>query len=194
MSLSVEVYRHIRADIRDLVFQGNEFLNEESLAMRYGVSKAPVRQALHQLVVEGILISFPRKGYLIATVSHAELLRVQHLRLLNETYALELAFAAGPPYELEALRELAARPYTLAVNSAFHCGLTRLSGSQTLTDIVDRLLGATERSLALQNMVHMPSEHRTEHNRILEALESGDQERAKAALAEDLSLLVDDIR
>lgn len=188
MSLTAEVYQRLRADIRDLKFGSNEFLNEEALAKRYAVSKTPVRHALQRLCMEGLLVSCPRKGYLLAGVSRQELDHVRHLRLLAEGYAIELAAGNAEPESLNTLQELAEAPYSLAVNTRFHRQLAALTGSRSIADVVERLLSAAERPLSLQNMVNRPDDHRDEHLRIATALRTGDAEAAKGALAEDLSL------
>lgn len=186
MSLSSQVYEKMRADLNSLVFGGNEFLNEDALAKRYKVSKAPVRDALRQLCMEGVLISYPRKGYLIAGVTRQELSHVQHLRFLSEGYALELALKSASAQSLDALLELAEKPYSLEINTQFHRMLASLSESHTLQDVVDRLMSTAERPLSLKNQATRPASLREAHIRLAKALISGDLQAARQALQDDL--------
>ena len=187
MSLSTDVYGKMRADLHGLVFGGNEFLNEEALARRYEVSKAPVREALRQLCMEGVLVSYPRKGYLIASVSPQELMHAQRLRLLAEGYAIELIAGTAPQEALTRLLELALQPYTLENNTRFHLLLASLTESRSVMDVVARLLSTVERPLSLQNMAEQPSARREQHVRLAQALAAGDAEAARLALQDDLA-------
>ncbi len=187
MSLAVQVYQQLRSDIHELVFAGNEFLNEDALAHRYNVSKAPIRDALRKLCMEGVLISYPRKGYLIASISKQELLHAQRLRQLVEGYAIDQALLCDAQEGKRALLELAQAPYSIEGNSRFHIQLAALADSRIVMDMVQRLLSTVERPLSLQNMAVHVSGIRNEHIRLAEALLAGDAREAKQALSDDVS-------
>lgn len=186
MSLSSEIYQKIRLDLQDPSFGSNEFLNEAALAARYLVSKAPVREALHRLCEEGLLVSYPRKGYVLAAVSLQEQEHIRQLRRLNEGFAVEMAARTAPREALEALRRLADQPYTVAVNTRFHMAISSLSECRALEDLVARLLIVTERPLSLKHMLEAPAQQRLEHIRLADALLRGDAQGAKQALLDDL--------
>ena len=188
MSLTEQVYASLRLDILHLHFGENEFLNEAALAERYSVSKAPLREALHRLCMEGVLVSYPRKGYLLAPVTQQEFAHAQQLRLLCEGYAIDLAISA-PLEARQALLDGASLPYRMEENSGFHRDLAALSGSRTLLQTVERLLSTVERTLSLRiQAAGMPPQSAEVHQAIAAALVRGDAEAAKQALAEDLSL------
>lgn len=188
MSLTEQVYGRLRQDILDLQFGENEFLNEAALAARYGMSKAPLREALHRLCMEGVLVSHPRKGYLLAPVTQQEFAHAQRLRFLCEGYAIELATLA-PKEARTALLAQAEKPYRMAENSAFHRQIAALSGSRVLLQTVERLLSTVERTLSLRMQASgMQPQPATVHQAIAQAILMGDAEAAKQALARDLSL------
>lgn len=188
MSLTDQVYRRLRLDILTLRYGENEFLNESALADRYGTSKAPLREALHRLCMEGVLISYPRKGYLLAPVSQQEFAHAQRLRFLCEGYALELA-AQAPLEARQALLSQAGSPYKMEENTAFHRTIAEMSGSRTLVQTVERLLSTVERTLSLRfEATGMPPQSAAVHLAIAQALVQGDADAAKRALADDLSL------
>lgn len=89
-TLSDKVYRAIKDDINNFRLNPDEFIVEREMAERYGVSKAPVREALHRLCREGRLISYPRKGYLIVSLNEMEFYQTQQLRLINEGFAVRI--------------------------------------------------------------------------------------------------------
>lgn len=186
MSLTTEVYEKMRADLHNLVFDGNAFLNEDALAKRYDVSKAPVLEALRRLCMEGVLVSYPRKGYLIAGITQQELAHTQHLRMLTEGYAVELAMKNASTDAKADLLALAEQPYTLENNTHFHTALAAMAESRTVSDVVSRLMSTVERPLSLRNMTAQPGNKREAHIQLAKALMAGDTDGALRALARDL--------
>lgn len=188
MSLTQQVYESLRRDILGLRFEENVFLNEGDLAGRYGVSKSPMREALHRLCMEGILVSHPRKGYLLAAVTPQEFMHAQRLRMLCEGYAMELAMQR-PQAEKAALVAMAGRPYAIEDNAAFHLMVADMGGVQTLSAIIRRLLSTVERTISMRSQARgiglQPADI---HLEMAGAIEAGDISRARAALARDLSL------
>ncbi len=66
-------------------------LNESRIAEEMSVSKSPVREAVNDLVNEGILVSEPYKGTRVKDLSKKEVEELYSLRALLETFAAELA-------------------------------------------------------------------------------------------------------
>lgn len=188
MTLTQEVYTRLRTDILSLTFAENEFLNEAELAKRYSVSKAPIREALHRLCMEGVLVSWPRKGYLLAPVSQRDYEHTQRLRLLCEGYAIELAAQADAAAK-DALVEMSGKPYKIEENAAFHRAIAEMSGVKTLTATVSLLLSTIERTISLRNQsAGIGTQAGDVHRRMAKAIQRGDAQAAKEALAEDLRL------
>jgi DNA-binding GntR family transcriptional regulator len=86
ISLSASAYEYLLARLRGGNLGLSERLVEAEIAMRLGVSRVPVRQALLQLVAEGYLVSTPR-GYRVPTFSQNDVEEVFELRLLLEPRA-----------------------------------------------------------------------------------------------------------
>lgn len=186
MTLSEKVYLNIKEDVNTLVFRTNEFLNEQQLAERYDVSKAPIRAALHRLCLEGILISYPRKGYIIVTLSDADFQQAQNMRVLNEGYAAELICANASQEQLEHLRQIAEEGESVRSNMDFHLALGQFSGNRFLLETIGRLLCAVTRTL---NMYHFDSDKSTFqplHIAIADALLERNAQKAKKLLQEDI--------
>ena len=76
MTLTQRVYEQLREDIYMLEWNEYEFLTESALAEKYQVSKAPIREALYRLCQEGMMESYPRKGYRIRIISAEEYVQV----------------------------------------------------------------------------------------------------------------------
>ena len=69
-----------------------QVLNEKRLMELFGVSKAPVREALIKLCSEGVLRNVPRFGYTVVRMNEQDVRDTLKLRALLETKALEMAF------------------------------------------------------------------------------------------------------
>lgn len=92
-SLTAMATQQVRAAIINGDLGLGEPLSEGALAERLGISKTPVREALAQLRVEGLVTIMPQKGTFVFTLSAAEVRELAELRKILECGALELAFA-----------------------------------------------------------------------------------------------------
>lgn len=137
--LSEKIYISIIRDIASGKLDSRTFLSEAQVAEQYGVSKAPVRDALHLLVSQGYLISYHRKGYLVNSFSVDELNQLQAIRRQLEKMAVELIIENASDEEIEKLREFTPDKMELS-NHFFHLELARLSGNQYLPEALEPYL------------------------------------------------------
>jgi len=89
-SLSAQAYDALRARLRSGEVVPGDRLVDLDIAAELGMSRMPVREALLQLVAEGVLVSTAR-GYRIPTLSRADVHEVFELRRLLEPRAAALA-------------------------------------------------------------------------------------------------------
>jgi len=68
-SLSAKVFHSIREDILNGKYQANEELKEKNIGDDLGVSRTPVREALRQLELEGLVHIIPNKGAFVEGVT-----------------------------------------------------------------------------------------------------------------------------
>jgi DNA-binding GntR family transcriptional regulator len=104
-SVEDAVYRALRREIGQLELAPGARLRLEELAGRFQVSLTPVRHALRRLESEGLVVSRPRRGSLVAPLSVEELEEIQALRLGLETL---LARHGAERCTAEALAEMTA--------------------------------------------------------------------------------------
>jgi DNA-binding GntR family transcriptional regulator len=83
--------------LRDEVFSGQlavgERVSEVSLAERFGVSRGPIREALSQMVSEGLFLARPNCGVVVAPPAPPEVLElILPIRRTLETHALRQIF------------------------------------------------------------------------------------------------------
>jgi len=85
------VYLRMKEMILSGELQPGERLAEEHLAERLGVSRTPVREALHRLATEGLISCLPTRGFKVSGDSKEEMEEVFELRSVLEAYALKVA-------------------------------------------------------------------------------------------------------
>lgn len=78
-SLTEKLYHHLRSDILTGVFKDKEELKENTIAKAYGVSRTPVREAIRQLALEGLVDTIPNKGAFVHSI---------HEKDVNDAYAM----------------------------------------------------------------------------------------------------------
>ena len=102
-----------------------QVLNEKRLMELFGVSKAPVREALIKLCSEGVLRNVPRFGYMVIRMNEQDIRDALRMRVLLETEALETAFPNLEERELAEIRSRRLRPSRMWTSG--RCGRTTSS-------------------------------------------------------------------
>src|SRR5690606_32899272 len=90
-SLTESVIKRLRAAIVSGDFALGQPLSERQLAELLEVSKTPVREALAQLRLEGLVRIQPQRGALVFTLSQREVVEICELRQALEASALRRA-------------------------------------------------------------------------------------------------------
>lgn len=87
---SEQVYDLLKERILNQKIKPGEALMEVAVSEAIGVSRTPVREAFRLLQHEGLVIRNPRGGVLVTELTLEELKEVSDLRLVFETYSIEL--------------------------------------------------------------------------------------------------------
>jgi DNA-binding GntR family transcriptional regulator len=168
-----------------------------ALAPRLGVSATPVREAMLELVKEGMVEIVPNKGFRVTEVSGTQLDEYTHVRSLIEIpTTVDLATTADAD-DLEALRPIAQEIVTSAgkgdliayveADLTFHLGLLALSGNEHLVEVVrdlrrrSRLYGLT--ALVQAGRLQASAE---EHLELLDALLARDADATREVMTRHL--------
>lgn len=72
-SLHGRVFNRLREDILSGVYKPNEELRENTIATELGVSRTPVREAIKQLELEGLVNVIPNKGAYVTGISEKDI-------------------------------------------------------------------------------------------------------------------------
>ncbi len=86
--LSSQIAERLREDIQTGIHAAGAQLHEVELALAFGVSRGPLREAMQRLVQEGLLRSEPHRGVFVIDVSEDDVLDVFFVRSALETAAL----------------------------------------------------------------------------------------------------------
>lgn len=88
-TLKNQVFDAMLIDIVNGVYSADKILTEKFLMEKYNVSRAPIREALSQLIGIHILSSIPRQGYKILQLSGQQLFEISKFRSALESSFLE---------------------------------------------------------------------------------------------------------
>ncbi|OLS36549.1 GntR family transcriptional regulator [Alkalihalophilus pseudofirmus] len=156
-SLSTQIAKKITQQIISGELQPGEKLSEYMYADEFGTSRAPVREALYLLTIEGLVERIPRKGALVKGYSPSEIFDLLEIRTMLEELAMKRIKERGvQSISLERMnllldkmyKEEDSRAYT-HLNHDFHMCLIEMSGSEIISKMYERLEMPL---LSIQNM------------------------------------------
>jgi DNA-binding GntR family transcriptional regulator len=148
-SLGEHVFDNLKqAIIRGKIAPG-EWLVESHIAQMLGISRTPVREAIHKLERERLIERQPRGGFTVLGLNRDEIEETFGIRSVLEGYAARLATIKHHPRELKVLEEKVEefktcltkkQMHTLpAINTEFHQCLYDLSKSPRLIHMINGL-------------------------------------------------------
>lgn len=200
LSLNMDEY----LPLRDVVFHAlrrailtgelkpGERLMEIHLAQELGVSRTPVREAIHKLELEGLVTMMPRRGAQVAQISEKGLKDVLEVRRALDTFCAELACdRITPEEEQELIKACAAfedaaktKDATIIAKAdvAFHDIIISSTGNERLVSTINNLAEQIYRYRF--EYIKDESQHARlieEHRALVDAILSKDAERARKA-------------
>jgi len=101
-------YEFLKSSVLSGHFTPGERLTEEHLAKRLGVSRTPVREALHKLESEGLIKPLETRGFIVSRDSKDEVEELFELRAILEGYALRIISEKISEEDLKQLDRLVA--------------------------------------------------------------------------------------
>ena len=193
LPLRDEVFLTLKQAVLDGTLQPGERLMEIHLARQLGVSRTPVREALRKLELEGLVLTLPNRGAMVAQITLTDLEDVMEIREALEELAARKACAKIGEEQFAALRgaaedfESGLRADDLAAaalaDSAFHEMLCEAAGNKRLSQLMDSLRSQMYRYRleSLKNKKSHPDLIR-QHRLICEAVKAGDEEKAASVI------------
>jgi DNA-binding GntR family transcriptional regulator len=195
--------------IRDAVIQGRlrpgEKVPEDELALRFGVSRTPVREAIRILEQQGMVKVLPKKGTYIATVDPADEADGLAVRAALEELAVRQALGRSTEAQwrtlcdrldrvVERMRDAVDRDDLVAaveLDIEFHTALVRRSGNRYLSRTwhlvgMPFLIWSPERELYSQTRPSWTVGFADTHGDLVAAIRTRDETAATGAIREHI--------
>ena len=197
MKVSDQIRLRIESAIASGELLPGDAIDDVALAGQYKVSRTPVREALLQLQAQGLLISTPRGGSVVAKMNLQQLLSLWELLAELEGIAVRLACERMSPDEIKALVKLHRSSKKLAdkedmdgwqdANLKFHELIYEGARNPFLRQEVLRIRSRTGvyRRHAFGALGRIKSSF-DQHEKIISALEKRDAEAASFCMADHM--------
>ena len=207
-SLSGKVFQKIRTDILNGRYKENDELRENTIGKELGVSRTPVREALRQLELEGLVTILPNRGAYVTGISHKDVRDIYVMRSFLEGLCARWAAEHITDEQLCALEEAIVlsefqinresgvnTEQITALDGRFHAALYEASGSRMLC----KVLTDFHNYVRVARKTSIDSEERArrsirEHRQILRAIRDRDGELAEQLANEHIMHVIQNLK
>jgi len=184
---SVTIYEALKEKIMDYTLKPGQRLIERDLAKELGMSRTPIREAIHRLEKEGLVIVETNKGAYIAPISAADMAEIYQIRMVIEAFAGMLVAPYIMEETLNKLKQINEEMILAAnigqyrhadeKNDEFHTEIYKGCNNKRLYDmIIEHWNFARRLRTAVFSVPGRMKEVYDEHEGIIEALSKRDQE------------------
>ena len=196
-SLGQDVYENLKRAILKGDLASQSRIVESRVADALGISRTPVREAIHKLEREGLLTQSPTGGFFVKGLTRADIEETFGIRSFLESYAARLATIKHREEELKLLekkiKEFQVRldqgktDALLRINTEFHDLLYNLSHSPRLVKMINDLRDHMYRfRLVLLKMDEMARKSNDDHMLMLEFIRKRDSDKVENLVKEHI--------
>lgn len=198
-SINEAVYCRLRDHLMHGDYAAGDVLGIQDLADAFGTSAMPVREALRRLAAQKALEPMKSRSMRVPVISEERLQDIRRARALIEGTVTAWAVKHIRPEDLSQLRSLASQigaslseansiHYGLEANQQFHFTIYRAARSDSMMAMIENLwLQSGPYLRATRELMHSEERPAYElHARIVDAMERGDAEEARAAMESDI--------
>jgi len=212
-----QVYVSLRRAIMSGHFKPGDQLSARGLAKDFGISQMPVRDALNRLTSDRAVERTGDRRYCIPKLDAEYVADLRTARVINEGAATAIAtskMTKKAMQEINRAQELIeeAAKYSLSVdelgqddvseyvflNKQFHFAIYKAAESPVLLSIIETLWLRYAPGIALYlhisfdnaskpELARINKAHHSSHKRIIRALKTGDAEKSRAMMIEDIT-------
>ena len=160
-------------------------VREDELQTKLGIGRTPIREALQRLARDQFLVVIPRRGMIVSNIDISELATLYETRAILEPYVARLACERGTSEHWKKMRAVLAKAKKTGItaqdqiqlDAQCHEIVWEAAGNRFLTDTLDVLYAQSDRlwHIHLADVADM-GHALDEHEKILDALESGDND------------------
>ena len=187
--LREEVRDHLMKEILDGHLAPGDRIIETRIAQQFGVSQAPVREALRDLELFGVVASSPFRGATVRQMSTEDHLQLYPIRAVLEGLAARCAASRITEAGLRRLDKLMATMQAAAARGderaqitadfRFHRTIMETAGNWLLVQSWERMQLATTTFLTIARSHRSLEDIANRHGPVLEALRAHDPEGAE---------------
>ena len=209
-SLKSEVFELLHRRIVSGQYGPGEWLRQEEIAKELGVSPTPVREALDQLVADGLAEGIPYRGVRVPKLTAEEMADAYVLRLLLEAMIVRLAAHNVSAQQVEALLAILERMERLVnsddvsayqhLNRQLHMGIVAASGNQLLKRLYGQVINRFPDWMLYGDLLEQPDlrppkleQDFENHQALVDAIASGDADRASREMMEHMHAVRDEL-
>lgn len=149
MTMKHQIYQIIKKEICDGNYLPGQWLQEKELAEKMNVSRSPVREALKQLVDEGLAIEYPNKGVFVKEFSSKDIEEIYDVRIMLESYAIKNSVKVITSINIKDLMEILQNlsdcyekndiSNYIEYDTQLHQYIVKLGGNSLVSDIYKRI-------------------------------------------------------
>lgn len=204
-SLRGRVFQSIREDILSGRYEQNTELKEAAIGAELGVSRTPVREALRQLELEGLVTIIPNRGAYVNMITAKDVQDIYVIRSMLEGLCARWATQSITAEQLASMEEtLCLSEYHTSkknyeklyeLDSLFHEQLYEAGGSRILnhilSDFYDYVKMVRKATISTSSRSVTSTE---EHRAIFEAIKEKDPDKAEALAKEHVKHTIESIQ
>jgi DNA-binding GntR family transcriptional regulator len=196
---SSRIYSDLRNELVSLQRAPGAVVSEAEIALSYGVSRTPVREAILKLSDEGLLDIFPQSGIFVSRIPMAALPEAIVIRRALEATTARLAAERATASQILVLRSILERQREAnaakkndafhRADEMFHATIAELAGYPGIWALIQQVKVHVDR----YRLLTLPQEGHialviAEHEAILAAIETHDPSGARIAMEFHLDL------
>ncbi len=206
-SLGSRVFQKIRDNILNGTYKENDELRETAIGKELGVSRTPVREALRQLELEGLVTIIPNRGAYVSGISHKDIWDIYKIRSMLEGLCARWAAEHITEEQLDQLEESLllsefqmkkesgfSTEQVAALDGRFHAVLYEASGSRMLKHVLTDFHNYVQRVRKMTLKSKERSEKSNdEHRMIAQAIHDHDPEKAQMLANQHIMRTIENI-
>ncbi len=181
-------FRVLRDNIVSLDLKPGTLISENEIAMEFGVSRTPVREAIIDLAKAGIIEILPQRGSYVSLIDPNMVEESRFVRKILDKAVIELACEIAPKDVIDEIeenvhlqefyleKEDADRIYML--DNQFHYLIYKAAGKETTYDMSSTMMLHFDRVRTLSVETVKDLKIVKDHREMLEAIKAGDKETA----------------
>ena len=196
-SLADQVYKSVKDEILNGNLKFGDKISEDSLAIQFGVSRTPIREALRMLSEYGLIELSPRSHASIAFISDEDARDIADLRIDLELFALdhikESVFLKMLPEisryaaDCQYASSVGDRAKSFEQDSLFHLAIVKSTGNKALINAYEKLDAKIQMLRVEQNLPEgRLNDYLMQHLKLIELLKNGRTDDAKTLTADHI--------